>query len=364
MAELSNIALMTRALQLAERGRGKTLPNPMVGAVLVNNNKVVGEGYHKGPGKPHAEVEAIKKAGKLANGATLYVTLEPCCHVGRTGPCTDAIKESGIKKVVYAITDKNPLVNGKGAKKLRTAGIQVSNGLMPKEAARINDIYFGLLEKQRPFVTLKLAQSLDGRIATFTGDSKWISANESRKIVHTLRAESDAVLVGSGTFRKDNPQLTTRLVKGKNPYRIIVSGGLDFPITGIIKNNRDYKTILATSEIYGGKDFKYANGLTYWQIATDKNKQVDLSDLLLKAWGFGINSILVEGGAQMATSFLKDKLADKLVIITAPIVLGSGVESIGDLGIREIKEGIKFRDYYQFQCGPDNVFVGYPDWGI
>jgi diaminohydroxyphosphoribosylaminopyrimidine deaminase/5-amino-6-(5-phosphoribosylamino)uracil reductase len=354
---------MTRALVLAEKGRGSTLPNPMVGAVLVKNGKVVGEGYHKGPGKPHAEVEAIKKAGKLSRGATMFVTLEPCCHFGRTGPCTDSIKEHGIKKVVYAITDRNPLVNGKGARKLRQADIQVSNGLMSKEAARLNDVYFGIVVNQRPYVTLKIAQSLDGRIAAISGDSKWISCKESRKFVHSLRAEADAVLIGSGTFKKDNPHLTTRLVKGDNPYRIIVSSDLNFPKgSHLIESNRDYRTIVATVDVLPTNHADTNDGLTYWNVAVSGDNRVDLKDLLGKAWEFGIKSILVEGGAQIATSFLKEKLVDKFIVITAPMVLGKGVDSIGDLSINKISQAIIFRDAYRFQSGTDNIFVGYPKW--
>jgi len=363
VAGLNDIELMTRALRLAEKGRGKTLPNPMVGAVLFKNGKVVGEGYHKGPGSPHAEVEAIKKAGKSARGATMYVTLEPCCHAGRTGPCTESIKEAGIKKVIYAITDNNPLVNGKGARTLRQAGIQVSNGLMSKEAVRLNDVYFGIVEKQSPFVTLKIAQSLDGRIATNSGDSKWISCKVSRKYVHGLRADSDAVLVGSGTLKKDNPHLTTRLVKGKNPYRIIVSSDLNFPKgSHLIESNKDYRTIVATTDVALTNQASTNNGLTYWKVAANSDHRVDLKDLLEKAWEFGIKAILIEGGAQMASSFLKEKLIDKFIIITAPMVLGKGVDAIGDLNINKVSQAITFRDSYRFQSGPDEVFVGYPNW--
>ncbi len=363
MAGLTDIELMTRALKLAEKGQGVTLPNPMVGTVLFKNDKVVGEGYHKGPGSLHAEIEAIRKAGYRTTGATMYVTLEPCCHVGRTGPCTESIIEAGIKKVVYAITDTNPLVNGKGARALRKAGIQVSNGLMSKEAARLNEVYFGLVENQRPFVTLKIAQSLDGRIATVAGDSKWISSVESRKLVHSLRAQSDAVLIGSGTFNKDNPRLTTRMTKGKNPYRIIVSSHLNFPEEShLIDNNNDHKTILATSAKSAAVDSRIGNGLTYWDVASNHDMRVDLKDVLEKARQFGINSILVEGGAKIATSFLKEKLIDKFIIITAPIVIGKGIDSIGELSIDRISQAVRFRDSYRFKCGLDEVFVGYPDW--
>lgn len=365
MTGFSQKELMTRALSLAQKGRGKTLPNPMVGAVLVKKGKVIAEGYHKGPGKPHAEIEAIKKADKMAKGATLYVNLEPCCHIGRTGPCTDSIVEAGIKKVVYAVIDPNPQVNGKGAKTLRRAGVEVTNGLLSKEAARLNEVYLEITENQRPFVTLKLAQSLDGRIATSGGDSKWISGEASRKYVHRLRAESDAVLVGAGTFKKDNPHLTTRLTKGKNPYRIIVSTGWSsLENSHLINDNSDFKTIVATSDesLNGNSDTSNENGLTFWSIRKDSQGRVDLRDLLEKAKLFGVNSILVEGGAEIATSFLKAKLVDKYVVITAPIIIGKGIDSVGDLGTDLINEAIHFNDVYRVQNGSDEIFVGYPDW--
>lgn len=363
MAAFTDIELMNRAMTLAQKGRGKTLPNPMVGAVIVKNGNVVGEGYHRGPGKPHAEVEAIKRAGRTSRGSTLYVNLEPCCHTGRTGPCTEAIAAAGIRKVIYAITDPYPPVNGKGAGELRKAGVEVSNGILSKEAARLNDVYFGLVKNQRPYVILKLAQSLDGRIATENGESKWISSEKSRKFVHELRAESDAVLIGAGTLRKDNPELTTRLVRGKNPYRIIVTGTMDLPEESyLIKQNNDLKTIIATcAERKTGK-LNFSSKLTYWKVNKDSANRIDISDLLSKAKDFGLNSILVEGGAQIATSFLKAKLVDKLIFVTAPVIIGQGKDSIGELGISNISDAIKFKDFYRIDMEPDNILVGYPDW--
>lgn len=358
MTVISEIQLMTRALELARKGKARTLPNPMVGAVLFKNGIVIAEGFHCGPGHPHAETDAIRKAGKAARGATLYVNLEPCCHTGRTGPCTDEIKKAGIKRVVYAAKDPNPLVNGKGARKLRQLGIEVANGLMSKEAARLNDVYFGLVKNNRPFVTLKIAQSLDGRIATSSGDSRWISGKEARKFVHQIRNEVDAVLVGAGTVRKDNPKLTTRLVKGKNPYRIIVTDSMNLPKNShLLNDNKDRKTIVATS----GKPMT-CHGLTYWNTKGNDLGKIDIKDVLSKARAFGINSILIEGGAEMATSFLKEKFVDKLILITAPIVIGQGKEAVGDLGIDKLDKALTFNDSYRIKMGHDEVFIGYPDW--
>ena len=357
--------LMRLALSLAEKARGKTLPNPMVGAVIVKNGKVVGRGYHKGPGNAHAEVAAIKSAGVNANGATMYVTLEPCCHTGRTGPCTKAIKTAGIKKIVYACKDFSPLVNGKGAGALRRAGLKVENGLMKNEAVRLNEVYFKNLEKKRPFVTLKIAQTIDGRIATMSGDSKWITGKDARTYAHQLRSENEAVLVGMGTVRTDNPSLTTRYLKGADPYRIVVSESLEFPTScKLIANNRDHKTIIATTKRSFSKYSrnKKTNGLTFWEIKKSGKNKLNLADILKKAYAFGIHSLLVEGGSQIATSFLKAKLVDKLVVITAPLFLGSGLNSIGNLKIGAIKNAVKLKNHARFQCGEDQVFVGYPDW--
>ena len=356
--------MMLKALGLAEKGRGKTCPNPMVGAVIVKNGRVVGQGYHKGPGSAHAEVAAIKSAGAKARGATIYVTLEPCCHTGRTGPCTEAIKTAKIKKVIYACNDFNPMVNGKGAEALRRSGLKVENGLMKNEAVRLNEVYFNVIKKKRPFVTLKIAQTIDGRIATVSGDSKWITGQEARVFAHKLRSENQAVLIGMGTVKADNPSLTTRHLKGNNPYRIVVSESMEFPKScKLIANNKDHKTIIATTKRSLAKysKIKKTNGLTFWEIKKSGKNRLNLADILQKAYAFGIHSILVEGGSQMATSFLKAKLVDKLVVITAPLFLGSGLNSIGNLEISTIKNAIKLKNYFRFQCGTDQVFVGYPD---
>jgi diaminohydroxyphosphoribosylaminopyrimidine deaminase/5-amino-6-(5-phosphoribosylamino)uracil reductase len=357
--------MMLKALGLAEKGRGKTCPNPMVGAVIVKNGRVVGQGYHKGPGSAHAEVAAIKSAGAKARGTTIYVTLEPCCHTGRTGPCTEAIKTAKIKKVIYACKDFNPMVNGKGAQALRRSGLKVENGLMKNEAVRLNEVYFNSVQNKRPFVTLKIAQTIDGRIATVSGDSKWITGQEARVFAHKLRSENQAVLVGMGTVKADNPSLTTRHLKSNNPYRIVVSESMAFPKScKLIANNKDHKTIIATSKRSLAKysKNKKTNGLTFWEIKKSGKNRLNLGDLLQKAYAFGIHSILVEGGSQLATSFLKAKLVDKLVVITAPLFLGSGLNSIGNLEIGTIKNAIKLKNYSRFQCGTDQVFVGYPDW--
>ena len=357
---------MKLALELALKGRGFTKPNPLVGAILVKNNRIVGKGYHKASGNDHAEIAAIRNAGKNSVSSTLYVNLEPCCHKGKTGPCTDAIVEAGISKVVFSLVDPNPLVKGKGARKLRNAGIEVGSGLLRKEAQQLNDIYLGYQRKKRPYVILKTAQSIDGRIATTTGESKWITGSGSLDFSHRLRSEVDAIVVGMGTVRKDNPNLTVRNVKGINPYRIVLTNSIDFPKnTNLLEKNKDMKTIVATNVSSGNSIAgKLRNkNLIVWKIKKSKTGELDLHDLIDKAEQFGIRSLLVEGGAKLITSFLKERIVDKYCIISAPIILGAGIESIGNLNISKLTKAIKFSEHYNFQLGCDNLFVGYPQHG-
>jgi diaminohydroxyphosphoribosylaminopyrimidine deaminase/5-amino-6-(5-phosphoribosylamino)uracil reductase len=354
---------MQRALDLAVRARGKTSPNPMVGAVIVQKGRVVGEGYHRRAGKPHAEIEAIRQAAGNTLGASLYVTLEPCCHWGRTGPCTEAIIESGIARVVIATTDPNPRVNGKGIRRLRSVGIDVVNGVLGDRARRINEVYFNWVRNKRPYVILKLAQTLDGRIATATGDSQWISSAASRKRAHQLRAEADAVMVGMGTVRADNPALTVRHVKGRDPYRIVVTSSAQFPRKcRLVAENDDAKTVVATSASKVSALARTAAryGLIIWEIEQDRNGCLRLADLLAKAGGFGIRSLLVEGGSHLTTSLLEAGLIDKYVAFVAPRVIGSGRDAVNDLKIRRIAGAIEFRPFEFAISGRDMMFTGYP----
>lgn len=366
MADSADYKFMELALSLAEKGRGKTKPNPMVGAVLVKNGKIIGQGYHRAVGKDHAEIAALKDAQRQAKGATLYVNLEPCCHSGRTGPCTKAIINAKISKVVLAKKDPNPLVNGKGIAQLRKSGVKVVTGILAKEAALLNDSYYAFYKNKRPFVILKLAQTIDGRIASLNGDSKWISSHRSLKMVHKLRAEVDGVVVGMGTVKADNPSLTVRYVKGENPYRIIISESLKFPPkTKLLDNNRDFKTIIATTEKAMGKFSKTKRGrnIIYWLLKKNRQSGISLTDFLEKARDFNLRSLLVEGGSKLATSFLKAGLVDKLILITAPMILGNGINTIDELNIRRLSQSIKFRNEYCFKNGKDFVFVGYPQKG-
>ncbi|MEW6412955.1 MAG: bifunctional diaminohydroxyphosphoribosylaminopyrimidine deaminase/5-amino-6-(5-phosphoribosylamino)uracil reductase RibD [Candidatus Zixiibacteriota bacterium] len=363
MALTADSNYMKMALDLALKGRGKTAPNPMVGAVIVKKGRIVGRGYHRAIGKEHAEVMALKQAGSQARGATLFVNLEPCCHIGRTGPCTEAIKEARIKRVVFSIKDPNPVVNGKGMRSLRKAGIEVEAGLLRHEARLLNDAYIGYHENKRPFVIVKIAQSLDGRIATSLGDSKWITSPASRRYAHQLRAQVDAVVVGSNTVKIDDPMLTVRHIKGQDPYRIVLSSTMGLPSGArLFKDNGDYRTIIATTEraVKQGSVHKGNPGAILWAVKSRRQHEIDLGDFIDKAYNFGLQSLLVEGGSSLVTSFLREGLVDKLVVITAPLIVGRGMESVGQLDIRSLTQALRFDQSFTFASGPDTVFVGYP----
>ena len=330
----------------------------MVGAVLVKNGRIIGRGYHKRAGTPHAEIHALNEAGKKARGATLYVNLEPCCHHGRTKPCADEIIRAGVGEVVYSMKDPNPLVGGKGASKLKKAGIRVKSGILKKEAEELNEVYLKYITTGLPFVILKTAQTLDGRIATTGGDSKWITGSKARRMGHQLRALYDAVVVGSGTARTDDPELTVRMVKGKNPYRIIIAGSHNPPRSlKLFKNNDDALTILAMA---AGHPLKFRpKNLIIWNIKKGRNG-LSLTDFMEKAGQFGITSILVEGGSKLATSFLRAGLIDKHYVFVAPKIIGAGIEAVGELGSRKIADGIEYKNItVSHDLSPDILITGY-----
>ena len=366
MIEKNDIAFMTRALELAAKGRGSASPNPMVGAVIVKSGKNIAEGYHQRAGSAHAEIAALKVAGDKARGGTMYVTLEPCCHVGRTGPCCDSIIEAGIKRVVYAVADPDPRVSGRGGRCLKSAGILVSSGILQDEAEQLNEYYFASQRLGRPFVILKLAQSMDGKIATKSGDSRWVTSDESRKLVHVLRAEIDAIVIGAGTARTDNPQLTVRMVKGRNPYRIVVAGKQ--PISRSLRlfsQMKDHKTIVAIPAKSGdnAKPTHFNKStVTIWNIKAAQDGTVSPLALLKHAHEHGFRSLLIEGGSRLASSFLKKQLVDKVVMFTAPILVGDGVSALGSVGVGKMADAVSFRKYAVISLGRDWVFVGYPSW--
>ncbi len=352
--------MMQLALRLARKGEGKVSPNPLVGAVIVKDGKIVGSGYHKRFGGPHAEINALKEAGGKAKGGTLYVNLEPHSFLGKTPPCTEAIIEAGIKKVLCSIIDPNPQVNGKGVKKLKSSGIQVEVGLLNQEAKRLNEVYLKYITTRIPFVILKVAQTLDGKIATLNGNSKWITSETSREFVHKLRSSVDAVLVGSKTVIRDNPELTIHKIKGENPKRIILttSGQLP-PDSRILKNNKDNKTIVVTSKVTSRLKSYPAE---IWEVKRDRDGGIELKEFLRKASQEGIVSILVEGGKEIFTSFIRNKLVDKVYYFLAPKILGKGLETFGDLGINRIKDSLDLKDVELKRFSDDLLLIGYPEW--
>ncbi|RLB07963.1 MAG: bifunctional diaminohydroxyphosphoribosylaminopyrimidine deaminase/5-amino-6-(5-phosphoribosylamino)uracil reductase RibD [Deltaproteobacteria bacterium] len=348
---------MKRTLLLARRGIGRVSPNPLVGAVIVRHGEVIAEGYHRSFGGDHAEVDAIKRARGDVKGGTLYVNLEPCCHWGKTPPCTDALIKGGIKRVVVGTLDPNPSVNGKGVKILREHGIEVEVGVLEEEARKLNEVYFNYILTGLPFVTIKYAQTLDGRIATSLGESRWISSENSRKLAHRLRAQHDAILVGIGTVLADDPSLTVRWTKGKDPLRIVLDSRLRIPLNAqVLLEEGD--TLVVTTDQYDREKFAEIKkkGKEILIAQRDKKGWVELQPLLKTLIKKDVSSILVEGGRKVITSFLKDNLANRMVIITAPLILGEGVAGIGDLGIMELKSAIKPSSYKVSRVGGDMVF--------
>ncbi|MBI4838360.1 MAG: bifunctional diaminohydroxyphosphoribosylaminopyrimidine deaminase/5-amino-6-(5-phosphoribosylamino)uracil reductase RibD, partial [Nitrospirae bacterium] len=321
---------MKKALALAAKGTGMTSPNPMVGAVIVRGDKIIAADYHRKAGTPHAEILVLKKAGTRARGATLFITLEPCCHTDkRTPPCTKSIINSGIKKAVVAMKDPNPKVNGRGLKELASAGIKTEFGLMEKEAKKLNQAFIKFITKKEPFVILKIAESLDGKIAASKGQSKWITGEDSRRHVHKLRSSVDAVLTGIGTVLKDNPSLTSRIRGGKNPYRIIVDTNLRIPLSAKVLKHKDHKTIIAAisnsrfqnpnlQKDYHKKINKLKNLGVQVLIVKAKNGKVDLKTLMEELGKLNIMSLMIEGGSSINASALSDKVVDKVMFFIAP----------------------------------------------
>ncbi len=357
---------MKKALQLAVKAKGRTNPNPMVGALLVNNNKVVGKGFHKKSGFPHAEIEAIRAAGKKAKGSKLYVTLEPCSHYGKTPPCSDAILKTGIKEVIIGMKDPNPLVAGKGIKKLKKAGIKVTQDVMKNECREINEPFIKYITTKLPYVTLKVASSLDGKISTITGESRWITGSQARKFVHEARNETDAVMVGINTVLKDDPSLTTRL-KGKkdlkHPVKIILDSRLKIPLKAkSVQTNNGQKTIIATTSMASSKKIDLLKKMGVTVLKTrKKNSKVDINDLMIKLGKMEISNLMIEGGAEVNASALQAGTVDKVIFFIAPIIIGGAkaTSSIMGSGIKFLKDAIPIKETRVKKLGPDLMVEGY-----
>jgi len=341
---------MKRALELSKKAVGMVNPNPLVGAVIVKDNRIIGEGYHEYFGGPHAEVNAFANAKENVEGATMYVTLEPCSHYGKTPPCADAIVKNKIAKVVIGMIDPNPLVAGRGIEILRKNGIQVITGIMNTEIMKTNEIFIKYITEKQPFLIMKTAMTLDGKIATVTGDSKWISNKKSRAYVHELRQKVTGIMVGIGTVLADDPELTTRR-EGKislNPTRIIIDSKARIPIDAkVLKCDKKTKTIIVTTEFAGKAKIEAIRQKGAEVIVTQsKNNLVDLKHLMMILGERGIDSILLEGGSTLNYSAIDAGIVDKVITFISPQIFGgsSGKTPIGGRGIEYVKDSIKIVD--------------------
>ncbi len=359
---------MRMALELAEKARGRTNPNPMVGAVLLKDGQIIGQGYHKKAGTPHAEIHALKEAGEKAKGSTLYVTLEPCSHYGRTPPCSEAVIKAGISEVFVAMQDPNPLVAGRGIKLMTDAGIKVNVGLFEKEARELNEVFIKYITQKTPFVLLKTAMTLDGKIATRTGHARWITGSAAREHVHRLRDQLDAILVGVNTVITDNPALTSRLPEGgRDPIRIILDSQARTPVDSLVlTQDSDAPTyIVVTDQAPQVRVKSLSEGnAKILRINSDKNGRIQLNNLLLSLGQLEITSLLVEGGATVAAAFLEEQLVDKVLTFIAPKIVG-GADAptpVAGHGVEFMDRALCLSRTKSGKIGEDFFIEGYPEY--
>lgn len=340
---------MRRAIALAKQGGGFVHPNPLVGCVVVKDGQVIAEGYHEKYGEFHAERNALTRCKADTTGATLYVTLEPCCHYGKTPPCTDIIIEKGIAKVFVGILDPNPLVAGKGVKILQDAGIEVISGLCEDEIREMNKVFLKYITTKRPYVIMKTAMTLDGKIAAHTGDSKWVTNAESRQLVHELRSEMAGVVAGIGTVLADDPMLNVRLEGNPHqPVRIVVDSNLRIPIDSqLVKTAKEYRTIVATTVSDNCRDARpcVSTGIELIQCKSN-NCHVDINDLMDKLGAMGIDSLLLEGGGTLNAAFLEAGCVDEIWAFIAPKIIGGAAAKtpISGKGIDLMSEAINLHN--------------------
>jgi len=362
---------MQRALDLAREGEGYVSPNPMVGCVIVDKNgNLIGEGYHEKFGKAHAEVQAVKSVSdpSLLEGATVYVTLEPCSHYGKTPPCCEMLGKYPLKRVVAAMKDPNPEVDGKGLKYLKSKGIKTEIGLLEAEAQELNKFFIHHLEFGRPYVILKIAQTADGYIAAPDGESKWISCEQSRALVHEWRSKYDAVMVGRSTALNDNPSLTVRLVEGRQPKRVVIDGPFSLPRslnlfsdayeekTIVITHNKD-KADADTDPMLKMLQSDYFRGETI--VVERKDGHTDLRSALNQLGSRGITSLLAEGGQALSTALLKEGLVDELRLFISPKILGGGTKSVSGLGVNRMEDIIPPKKFKWTAVGSDMLLTSY-----
>ena len=351
---------MNIAIKLALRAQGLTSPNPLVGALVLKNGKIIGKGYHKKFGGPHAEVFALNQAGNNAKGATLYVTLEPCFHIGKTPPCLDRILESGIKKVVIGMKDPNPVNNGKSIRRLRALGIDTEVGVLREELEKITEPFIKYITKKIPFVTVKSAQSLDAKIATKTGDSKWITSDATRRYSHRLRKFYDAILIGINTVLKDNPRLTNPYSK-EQPLKVIVDSSLKIPLKAKVLSDPS-KLIIAVNSIKNKRKYNLLHkmGVRILELP-DKDGRVDLRLLFKNLAKMQIANVLVEGGGTLLGSLFDDKLVDKVMFFVAPKIIGGkdAISSVGGCGNKNIAGAVELQDIQIKKINRDLLIEAY-----
>lgn len=356
---------MRKVLRLAEKGKGRTSPNPLVGAILVKNGKVVGEGYHARAGEAHAEILALQRAKERARGATLYINLEPCTHHGKTPPCAPQVIKAGVKSAVIGMEDSNPLVRGKGIETLKKAGLKVHAGILESECRRLNEAFCKYITGREPFVILKVAATLDGKIATREGDSKWISGEASRRFVHRLRDEVDGVLVGIGTVLRDDPLLTARIKGGRDPYRVVLDSQLKIPEEAKVFGDSPTKVIIATTEAAPKDKIETLKkrGVRVLTLESEEGR-IDLKSCLSKLGESGMMSLMVEGGNQVNGSFLDKGLIDKLLLFISPRLIGDpqapGI--FGGRGVSKLQEAIPLKEMKAKRVGEDILLEGYLEW--
>ncbi len=347
---------MRQALDLAAKAIGRTSPNPMVGAVVVQNGNVVGTGYHAAAGQPHAESIALGQAGDAARGATLYVTLEPCDHHGQTPPCTEAVLQSGISRVVVAMQDPDPRVRGQGIQRLRERGLSVEVGHLEKEARQLNAAYVKHRQTGLPLVTLKWAMSLDGRTATRNGSSRWITSEAARHEAHRLRDASDAVVVGIGTALRDDPELTCRLPEGRDPIRVVLDSSLRLPSSAqMLRAGRSPVIVASIASADPVRKASLIEAGAELLLCEPAEGRVSLRDLLGHLGRRGILSVLVEGGATVHAGFLEAGLADRVSAFVAPILIGGAgpLGIVGGEGVKEMTQALRLREVRTRTVGPD-----------
>ncbi|MFD1851720.1 bifunctional diaminohydroxyphosphoribosylaminopyrimidine deaminase/5-amino-6-(5-phosphoribosylamino)uracil reductase RibD [Oceanobacillus bengalensis] len=357
---------MDLALQNARSMKGQTDPNPLVGSVIVNDNRIVGVGTHLKAGEPHAEIHALRMAGDKAKGGTIYVTLEPCSHHGRTGPCAEAIVQAGLKKVVIATLDPNPIVAGNGVKILQDAGIEVITGVREQESIKMNEVFNKYIVKKKPFITLKAGITLDGKVATHTFSSKWITSEEARADVHQLRSENMAILVGINTALKDNPALTSRIPNGRNPIRILMDSSLKIPLDYNLVSDNEAETWIFTSKNHDFEKRKELENRGINIFITNSKTSVDPNEVVNKLGEKGISSLIIEGGGNINASFFENGLIDKVILYIAPKLVGGkdAPTFLEGTGVEEMNQAFELEDTNIKRIGKDFKFIGYPKYGV